>query len=397
MERASVEKGNRFFVSIYLPHASQGTRLCHPTRTPRLRGPTRAPTLLRARRARRARRAPRTRPHCAHSPSASPLPSPPASPLPTALSPALSPTLPFLLHPRSAPTQLASPCRMMPYRVASVDLLPKELLELVFSHLQPFDLTSMATTSHLFHSLSMEAILKLTKRRGFDLPAGGGSVRSLCLAVLMCESSPPALVAVAARHSFFIDGDGALFCSGRSFDSARGILGQGRTALLSTPTCIPSLGGQRVVSVTTSEGSALAIAANGSLWSWGNGAHGRLGHGDTERLFTPTRIEALCGNRFVAVSAASFYSLALDADGVVWGWGLLPGQAQLQLLPKKIDFKLPVIAISAGKQRSIVLTADGCVWSWGCGGDGILGHGDSCDQLCPKRVCVALSPAAVIV
>ena len=274
----------------------------------------------------------------------------------------------------------------MSNRSSSVPELPPELVELVVSRLQPFDLARMATISHLFHSLAMNAIIVWGKGCDFDLPTGGGSVRSLCFKALICESSPPALAAAATQHSFFID-DGALFSCGRPFDSARGILGHGKRAtIFSTPTRIPSsFGGQRVVSVSTSESSALAIAEDGSLWSWGNGAHGRLGHGDTERLFTPTRIEAFGETQFVSVSAGSYHSLALGVDGTVWEWGYL-NQAQLQLLPKKIDFDLPIIAISAGKQRNLVLTADGAVWSWGIGRDGILGHGDSHDQLCPKRV-----------
>ena len=275
----------------------------------------------------------------------------------------------------------------MSNRSSSVPELPPELVELVVSRLQPFDLARMATISHLFHSLAMNAIIVWGKEHGFELPKGDVPVRSLCLAALMCESSPPALAAAGAQHSFFIDGEGALFCSGRSFDSTRGILGQGCTTFLSAPTRIPSFGRQQVVSVSTSESNALAIAADGSVWSWGGGTHGRLGHGGMERFFTPTRIEAFGETRFVSVSAGSYHSLALDIEGTAWEWGYL-NRTQLQLLPKKIDaFRLPIIAISAGQKRSLALTADGCVWSWGVGRDGLLGHGDdSHDPSLPKRI-----------
>ena len=88
------------------------------------------------------------------------------------------------------------------------------------------------------------------------------------------------------------------------------------------------------------------------------------------------------------------HSLALTADGVVWSWGggssgrLGHGDTQDQLLPKKIEAFAGqrVVAVLGGQGHSFAITADNAVWSWGWGMFGMLGHGDEQTQLLPKKV-----------
>ena len=94
--------------------------------------------------------------------------------------------------------------------------------------------------------------------------------------------------------------------------------------------------------VSAGSGRSLALTADGAVWSWGNGGHGKLGHGDNRHLLLPKKIEAF-GQR--------------------------------------------VVSVSAHEHHSIALTADGAVFTWGKGADGCLGHGeDLSDQLLPKKV-----------
>ena len=93
------------------------------------------------------------------------------------------------------------------------------------------------------------------------------------------------------------------------------------------------------------------------------------------------------------MSAGGGHSLAITADGSVWGWGawgrLGHGDHQNQLLPKKVDAFAGrrVVAVSAGGGHSLAITADGAVWSWGAGGLSRLGHGeDLSNQLLPKKI-----------
>ena len=89
---------------------------------------------------------------------------------------------------------------------------------------------------------------------------------------------------------------------------------------------------------------SIAITANGAVWSWGEGDSGRLGHGDVQDEWQPKKVEALAGRRVVAVSAGEYHSLAITADGSVLTWGegghgcLGHGEdLSNQLLPKKVE------------------------------------------------------------
>ena len=160
------------------------------------------------------------------------------------------------------------------------------------------------------------------------------------------------------------------------------------------PKKIDALAGQRVVAASAAFAHSFALTAGGSVWSWGGGLFGRLGHGDEQSQLLPKKVEALAGQRVVAVSATGSHSLAITADGAVWSWGwggygmLGHGDQQNQLLPKKIEAfaGLRVVAVSVGHDHSLALTADGAVWSWGDGDYGQLGHGDEEDQWQPKKV-----------
>ena len=71
---------------------------------------------------------------------------------------------------------------------------------------------------------------------------------------------------------------------------------------------------------------------------------GKSGHGDEQNQLQPKKIEALAGQRVVAVLAGLDHSLAITADDAVHAWGkgesgcLGHGEdLSTQLLPKKVE------------------------------------------------------------
>ena len=65
------------------------------------------------------------------------------------------------------------------------------------------------------------------------------------------------------------------------------------------------------------------------------------------------------------------------------------GDEQLQLLPKKVEALAGqrVVAVPAGGAHSLTVTADGAFFTWGKGESGCLGHGeDLSEQLLPKKI-----------
>jgi len=198
-------------------------------------------------------------------------------------------------------------------------------------------------------------------------------------------------VSVGGGHCLAVTSSGAVWSWGQG---GLGGLGHGDHQGQWQPTKIAAFAGQSVVAVSAGVFHSFALTADGSVWSWGGGEYGRLGHGDEEKQALPKKVEAFAGQRVVAVSAGDDYSLATTVDGAVWSWGwgtsgqLGHGDEQNQLLPTKVEALAGqrVVAVSAAWQHSLALTADGSVWSWGGGGFGQLGHGDEQDQLLPKKV-----------
>ena len=200
-------------------------------------------------------------------------------------------------------------------------------------------------------------------------------------------------VSVSARdcHNLAITADGAVWSWG---GGGGGQLGHGDGGIQLQPKKMEALAGRRVVAVSAGLHHSLALTSSGAVWSWGYGGDGRLGHGDAQDQLLPKKVEAFAGQRVVAVSAGAYHSLALAADGSVWSWGdgyfgrLGHGDGQYQLLPKKVEALggQRVVAVLAGGFHSLAVAADGAVWSWGLGGDGRLGHGDGQNQLLPKKV-----------
>jgi len=309
-----------------------------------------------------------------------------------------------------------------PPPLALLDLATDLLARVVARCDTPADIARVAAVSRIFHSsLAEEGIRLRARERGYELaepPAGDScDLCWLCFAAMQRESNPPMRVASSMQHSVFIDGEGRLASCGGAGDTKllghdpwRGLgLFEGREAG-GRPTRLPSqLGGARAESVSVGSCFSLALAADGSVWSWGRGQGGGgwLGHAGGHYQQRPKKIEALAGQRVVAISAGSFSSLALTTDGAVWSWGAGGGMfSSCSLghsdrhdhhLPTKIEALAGqrVVAISAGDYHSLALTMDGAIWSWGEGRDGALGHGNEQNQQLPKKV-EALSGRRVI-
>lgn len=116
---------------------------------------------------------------------------------------------------------------------------------------------------------------------------------------------------------------------------------------------------------------SLALKADGGVWAWGYNRNGQLGDGSTVEKASPVQV-LLPGSEVIQVAAGKIYSLALKADGSVWGWGnnawgqmadgtKIDHLTPVQILPPGSD----VIKIAAGRDFAFALKKDGSLWGWG--------------------------------
>jgi alpha-tubulin suppressor-like RCC1 family protein len=198
-------------------------------------------------------------------------------------------------------------------------------------------------------------------------------------------------VTAAASHTLVSTEAGAVLSFGWG---EYGCLGQGDEENQHTPEVIEALRGERVVAMSAGDRHSLVLTEAGVLLSFGYGGEGRLGHGDEEDQLTPMGIEALRGERVVAVGAGKDHSLVLTEAGAVLSFGdgrhgrLGHSDDESQRTPKVIEALRGerVVAVAAGGLHSLVLTEAGAVLSFGGGHWGRLGHGDEECQRTPKVI-----------
>lgn len=123
---------------------------------------------------------------------------------------------------------------------------------------------------------------------------------------------------------------------------------------------------------TGDDAHTLALTNNGVAYSWGDGDHGKLGHGDTERQLRPRAIVFDFENlRVKALQAGNDVSLAINEAGTLftWGHGYYSGHAlgTDQCVPVAVETLRPHIVVSASQRYhyGLAATQTGLVFSWG--------------------------------
>lgn len=124
-------------------------------------------------------------------------------------------------------------------------------------------------------------------------------------AVISCHSG--------YRHSAAVTEDGSLYTWG---EGDHGRLGHGDSNGRQVPTLVRDL--SDVGSVACGSAHTLVVSKDGKMvWSFGLGDGGRLGHGEIAKVYRPQIIEALQGIVIQKVCAGAVFSLALTSTGQV--------------------------------------------------------------------------------
>eukprot|EP00747_Dinoflagellata_sp_TGD_P215221 gnl/TRDRNA2_/TRDRNA2_87937_c0_seq2.p1 gnl/TRDRNA2_/TRDRNA2_87937_c0~~gnl/TRDRNA2_/TRDRNA2_87937_c0_seq2.p1 ORF type:complete len:359 (-),score=23.74 gnl/TRDRNA2_/TRDRNA2_87937_c0_seq2:53-1129(-) len=171
------------------------------------------------------------------------------------------------------------------------------------------------------------------------------------------------------------------------FGSEDGVAGSMFDATIqAAPTPMPLPCGVHICGVSMAVSSVLAISTDGRTFSFGDGNHGRLGHGDASDQHVLREIDALHGLRVCEVAAGKNHSLALCSNGAVYSWG--SGQEGClghgehggpnHYIPKLLSGLqgMYVQAVAAGEKHSMAIAANGSVYAWGCHEHGVLAQGE---------------------
>lgn len=228
------------------------------------------------------------------------------------------------------------------------------------------------------------------------------------------------MVAVSAGNNFSLalSNDGKVFAWG--YDLGDGRLGAGTT--FSSPRPLPNTVKKQdgteltgIVSISAGYNFSLAIAADGSVWGWGDNSAGEMGQGNQSYTGVPFAVQIKGpGNigllsDIVMVSAGGNHALALDKTGKVFAWGnASSGQlgdgsnrpaGNQSTLPRAVVSTdsltqlSGIVSIAAGYISSTALQSDGTVLMWGGNFNGALGRGEPVNT----RFVASPVPAPVVI
>jgi alpha-tubulin suppressor-like RCC1 family protein len=187
--------------------------------------------------------------------------------------------------------------------------------------------------------------------------------------------------ALGFNHSLVLKADGTVVAFGRNNN---GQLGDGTTTDRDYP--VPVRGLTDVVKLAGGSQQSVALTRDGSVWVWGNNTFGNLGQGteDSVAHAEPARVPGLSG--VVDIASGRDHVLALHADGTVSAWGYnvsgqvgngASGTGNEVHAPVKAVGLTDVVAVAANANFSLALKADGTLWGFGQNFNGQLGNGQS--------------------
>lgn len=173
-----------------------------------------------------------------------------------------------------------------------------------------------------------------------------------------------------------------------------GRLGHGDCKDAFVPTSISALSGKAVSSLACGDTHTLVVTDAGELFSFGRNQNGQLGHGTTIDDLEPRRVAALEGKTVTKVACGAEHSVCCTSDGDVyaWGWGrygnIGDGGTEDRHVPTRVEGSdgMKATHVACGWRHSCCVDTEGILWTWGWSKYGQLGHGDQCDQLRPKKV-----------
>lgn len=201
------------------------------------------------------------------------------------------------------------------------------------------------------------------------------------------------IVGIGGRlNSLAVDSAGHVYSWGLN---DRGQLGDGTTTNSTVPVRAAGVGGagllSGVVDLDGGFGFTVALADDGSVFSWGRNDFGQLGDGTIDASLTPVGVQTAGGplTGVVDVSADGHASIARTADGSALAWGrnnvgqLGDGTTASSLRAKPVPGLPSLRQAEAGWAHQLALGADGRVYGWGRNDLGQLGDGTDANRASP--------------
>ncbi|MBO9636126.1 MAG: hypothetical protein J7578_23685 [Chitinophagaceae bacterium] len=192
-------------------------------------------------------------------------------------------------------------------------------------------------------------------------------------------------VAAGSEHLLVLDKNGYVYTLGNNDYYQLGDPDLVDKKIRESLTPVKVKGLSEVTAISAFGKTNYALLKDGTVWAWGNGNEGNCGDGNkiTSGSYTATAsgkkspVKVTNLDHVIAISGP----MALKDDGTVWTWGdgfngrLGHGDTRSISVPTKVVGIENAVSISTGRQGSYVLVKDGTVFAWGSNYKGQLGQG----------------------
>uniref|UniRef100_A0A8C1E276 Si:ch73-190m4.1 n=1 Tax=Cyprinus carpio carpio TaxID=630221 RepID=A0A8C1E276_CYPCA len=200
-------------------------------------------------------------------------------------------------------------------------------------------------------------------------------------------------IACGDHHSMALTKDGQLFVWG---DNSHGQLGLKKDHP-GSPSAqhVQSLSGIPLAQISAGGDHSFGLSLSGVVFGWGKNSAGQLGLGDTTDRHVPMVVNSLHRKKTVSISCGGEHTATLSKGGTVFTFGS-GGFGQLGHNSFKDEHHPRVVAelwgsevsqVTCGRHHTLVLVASSKrIYSFGCGMQGQLGNGKMINESVPFPV-----------
>jgi len=199
--------------------------------------------------------------------------------------------------------------------------------------------------------------------------------------------------------------EGKAYCWGNGEQGQLGNGTNGTGVKSNIPVAVTMPAGVTFSQIASGDAYACALGSDNKAYCWGNGANGRLGNGSTAISSTPVPVSMPFGVTFSQITAGDVHACALGSDNKAYCWGngdsgqlgngtsgvgtnsTTPTQVSAGAVPAGVTFS----QISAGGFQTCALGSDNNAYCWGRDVEGQLGNGLNTDVNTPVAVTMPAS------